>query len=124
MLTTDALHQLDQKDLSEIVFVLNRQFLEETALTLPSVKVNGGLNFATTIAADSEEAMDLMSHDRPNKLNYASISKVCQTNSETIQMLFREILAQLDEAIRKGQSIRLQFRIGRLDIKNGEVSWK
>lgn len=84
--------------------VLNRQFLEETALTLPSVKVsaNGNLNFATTIAADSDEAMDLMSHDRPNRINYASISKVCQTSSETIQLLFREILAQLDEAIRKG----------------------
>ena len=65
-----------------------------------------------------------MGHERANRLNYMSIGKVCQTNSETIQLLFREILAQLDEAIRKGQSIRLQFRIGRLDIKNGEASWK
>ena len=41
-----------------------------------------------------------------------------------MQLLFREFLAQLDEAIRKGQSLRIQFRFGRLDIKNGEISWK
>ena len=79
LLTTDALHQLDSKDLSEVVLVLNRQFLDETCLTLPSIRIaqNGNINFATTLSADSEEAMDLMGHEKPTRLNYASISKVC-----------------------------------------------
>ena len=127
MLTQDALQELESKDLSEIVFVLNRQFLDETGLCLPSVRIaqnNTTFNLATTLAADSEDALELMGNEKATKPNFTSIAKVCQTSPETITQLYREILAQMDVALRKGTSIRMNFRIGRLDFRNGEVSWK
>ena len=36
----------------------------------------------------------------------------------------KEIMAQLRHMIKLGQNIRLQFKIGKLIIRNGDVSWK
>ena len=109
-LTIDALHDIEDKDLTEVILVLNKQFLDDTALCLPSQKISStgqNLILPTTLASDSEEANNIIVSDRPQKLNFTSIAKVCQTNADTAMYIYREIMAQIDEGIRKGQSIRL-----------------
>jgi hypothetical protein len=57
-------------------------------------------------------------------LNLASIAKVCDTDILTIESIFKEIIIQLKLAIQKGYNIRLMFKVGKLLIKNGTISWK
>ena len=57
-------------------------------------------------------------------INYASIAKVCETDSDTIEMIVREIVSQIKHMLKHGASIRLAFKIGRLICKSGIVSWR
>lgn len=54
----------------------------------------------------------------------ASIAKVCDTDILTIENILKEIIIQLKLAIKKGCNIRLMFKVGKLIIKNGVISWK
>ena len=57
-------------------------------------------------------------------INLASIGKVCETDSETIDIVMREIVAQLRHQLRNGASIRLMFKIGKLIAKSGSLHWR
>ena len=41
-----------------------------------------------------------------------------------IENILKEIIIQLKLAIKKGCNIRLMFKVGKLIIKNGVISWK
>lgn len=58
------------------------------------------------------------------RINLASIAKVCDTDVVTIEMILKEIVTQLKEFIKKGQNVRLMFKFGILIVKNGELNWK
>jgi hypothetical protein len=53
-----------------------------------------------------------------------AIAKVCETDILTIENILKEIIIQLKLAIQKGLNIRLMFKVGKLIIKNGAISWK
>jgi hypothetical protein len=57
-------------------------------------------------------------------LNLAAIAKVSDTDILTIENILKEIIIQLKLAIQKGFNIRLMFKVGKLIIKNGTISWK
>ena len=59
-----------------------------------------------------------------NRINLASIAKVCDTDVYTIEQIYKEILAQLVWHIRNGSPVRLTFKVGRLATRNGEINWK
>jgi len=54
----------------------------------------------------------------------AAIAKVSDTDILTIENILKEIIIQLKLAIQKGFNIRLMFKVGKLIIKNGTISWK
>jgi hypothetical protein len=54
----------------------------------------------------------------------AAIAKVCDTDILTIENILKEIIIQLKLAIQKSYNIRLMFKVGKLIIKNGTISWK
>lgn len=76
-----------------------------------------------TFSSDSLEA-EKFAQAQSSRINFAAIAKVCETDSSTIEAIHKEILAQLVTCVRKGMSVRLAYRIGRLEIKNSEISWK
>ena len=57
-------------------------------------------------------------------MNLAAIAKVCDTDIWTIDIILKEIIIQLKLAIKKSLNIRLMFKVGKLIIKNGNISWK
>ena len=57
-------------------------------------------------------------------MNLAAIAKVCDTDILTIDNILKEIIIQLKLAIKKSLNIRLMFKVGKLIIKNGNISWK
>ena len=57
-------------------------------------------------------------------MNLTAIAKVCKTDILTIENILKEIIIQLKLAIQKGLNIRLMFKVGKLIIKNGAISWK
>lgn len=57
-------------------------------------------------------------------MNLTAIAKVCETDILTIENILKEIIIQLKLAIQKGLNIRLMFKVGKLIIKNGAISWK
>ena len=57
-------------------------------------------------------------------INLASIAKVCDTDILTIELVMKEIVAQIKYQLQKGSSLRLMFKIGKLISKGGELSWK
>ena len=57
-------------------------------------------------------------------INLASIGKVCETDAETINIVMKEIVAQLRHQLRNGASIRLMFKIGKLIGKSGALHWR
>ena len=57
-------------------------------------------------------------------LNFADIAKVCQTDVRSIEAVYNEIIEQMMDAIKQGISLRLSLKVGRLEVRNGEISWK
>lgn len=58
------------------------------------------------------------------KLKFASIAKVCQTDLASVEAIYKEMIAQIHDAIKKSVNLRISFRVGRLVIHNQEISWK
>ena len=53
----------------------------------------------------------------------ASISRVCSTDIVTVEMILKEIVAQLRHQLKKGNKIRMMFKIGKLISQNGQLNW-
>lgn len=59
------------------------------------------------------------------KLNFNSIANVCNTDATTVELILKEIVAQVSSLIRTGMSaLRINLRVGRFEVKNGEINWK
>jgi len=75
------------------------------------------------------EVFDPLSPDKHNMhgvrpLNYASIAKVCDTDILTIQLLVKEIVAQMKHQLKAGAALRLQFKVGKLLSRAGQLEWR
>ena len=119
-MTADALEKAEKQDLTEIILVLNNRFLEENGLHLPFKKEG---KTPTTLSTLSEESHSLPL-EKIMSINYTSISKVCNTDAGTVEAIYKEFVAQVVEHAKASVPMRISFRIGRLDIKNGTASWK
>lgn len=51
------------------------------------------------------------------RLNYTSIATVCSTDASTVELVLKEIVAQMGQQVRAGVTVRVSFRIGRVEIK-------
>ena len=58
------------------------------------------------------------------KLNFATIAKVCNTDAQTVELVIKEVLAQIVKFVKDGFGVRISFRIGRIEIKGAEINWK
>jgi len=88
------------------------------------------LEGAADVKADQQFAFVYDKQDQeitiPNVtlLNMAAVAKVCDTDQQTIDLVLREIVAQIRKHVCSCQNIRLQFKVGNLIVKNGEIQWK
>jgi hypothetical protein len=57
-------------------------------------------------------------------LNPASIAKVCYTDLMSLDLVVKEILAQLKDHIKKGANLRVLFKVGKLVSKGGQLTFK
>lgn len=58
------------------------------------------------------------------RYNYNSIAKVCNTDSNSVELVLKEIVAQISKFIKNGHTLRISFRVGRIEIKGNELNWK
>jgi hypothetical protein len=49
---------------------------------------------------------------------------VCDTDRETVELIIKEIVAQIKDHVMRGCNIRLFFKVGTMVIRNGEIQWK
>lgn len=49
---------------------------------------------------------------------------MCDTDAQTIDLVLREIVAQLSYKLKSGGGVRLMFKIGKLIGKGGRLLWK
>jgi hypothetical protein len=73
-------------------------------------------------AEESPEIMSLLNNTQ--RLNYSSIGHVCGTDPSSVELVLKEIIGQMASFVKKGATLRISFRIGRIEIKNQEVNWK
>jgi len=57
-------------------------------------------------------------------INLASVAAVCETDIISVELILREIVAQLKCHLQQGSNIRLMFKVGSLYSRGGELKWK
>lgn len=87
------------------------------------------MNWEVSLDQTSEKAVGRFNkHDRTevndlfrNKiapLSLSSIASVCMTDSATVDLVLKEIVAAISENARRGRALRLNFKVGHLVIQN------
>ena len=82
--------------------------------------------FASSYTAQSlfhtvSEAFGLRSLQQ---VNYSSVAKACQTDSHTVELIIREIVATMAQLVSKGSSININFKVGLFSVRNGYMNFK
>lgn len=113
-LTAQTLDKVDES--SEIMFIVNSKFLGENNLKI-------GNNNDLCISSESDQMAEY-DFSRVQRLNHANIAKVCESDAQTVELILKEFHAQILKLVKKNSTIRISYRIGRLEIKNGEINWK
>jgi hypothetical protein len=57
-------------------------------------------------------------------LNLNSIAKVCDTDCNSIELILKEIVAQVRHQIKIGNNVRLMMKVGTFIVKGGDINWK
>lgn len=115
-LTSSALGQFRDADY-EVKLYVNQQFLNKC----PGVSVAEDSSMISTYDPSVGEHTNIRNLQH---LNAASISRVCETDLLTVEMIIKEIVAQLRHQLNKGVNVRLQFKIGKLTSQNGRLCWR
>lgn len=116
-LTQDALERVEEGN--EIVFIVDKRFMETNSL---QITTKNGILLSQEAAEDQPEIMSALSNTQ--RLNYSSIANVCSTDASSVELVLKEIIAQMSNLTKKGAVLRVSFRIGRIEIKNQEIGWK
>ena len=98
---------------------MDSKFQEANGLQIGS---KSSIILSQEMAEQQPETMALLKN--MSRLNYSSISKVCSTDPSSVEAVLKEIVAQMSNHIKNNATLRLSFRIGRIEIKNQEVNWK
>ena len=97
-----------------VFVVINDDFLNqmnwEVSLDQTSEKAVGRYN-----KNDRSEVNDLF-RNKIQALSVSSIASVCMTDSATINLVIKEILASISDCARRGRAMRLNFKVGYLII--------
>ena len=57
-------------------------------------------------------------------MNLNSIAKVCDTDCNSIELILKEIVAQVRHQIKIGNNVRLMMKVGTFIVKGGDINWK
>jgi len=105
-----------------VFVVINDEFLNqmnwEVSLDQTSEKAVGRFN-----KHDRTEVNDLF-RNRIQALSLSSIASVCMTDSATVELVLKEIIAGIGQNARRGRGLRLNFKVGHLIIQNQLVQWQ
>ena len=65
-------------------------------------------------------------HFIPNThhINSSSVANVCDTDVFSIELIIKEIGAQIVHQLKKGSNLRLLFKIGKLITTAGKLDWR
>ena len=58
------------------------------------------------------------------QVNYSSVAKACQTDSHTVELIIKEIVASMAQLVSKGSSININFKVGLFSVRNGYMNFK
>ena len=116
-LTANSLERIE--DSSEIIMIVNEQFLMDNGLSI-------GNKNDIMISSETAEQSPEYGQQTQNlqRINFASIAQVCNTDAATVENALKEVLAQIGSHVKSGAILRVNFRVGRVEFKNGEVNWK
>ncbi|CAG9319555.1 unnamed protein product [Blepharisma stoltei] len=73
--------------------------------------------------------LDLFSNESKDKrldqhISYSAIAYVCDLNRDQAQKCMQEIVSHILELVRQGNSIKLNFKIGLMTLRDGLLDWK
>lgn len=115
-LTSHALGSFREAEEQEVRLSIFEQFLDQTGCRVDLDELMEVYDPATLD--------DNKQYGPIQPLNYASIAKVCDTDTETIEIIIKEIVCQLRHMLKNGANVRLMLKIGRLVSKGGTISWR
>lgn len=103
-----------------MIAVINEDFLEQSQgqVDYKSEKAVGVFN-----KADKKEVIELFG-SMVNCVNSTSIAKVCFTDSQTVDFMLAEFIAQMAHAAKNNASLRINFKVGHLLIRNNTVQFQ
>jgi hypothetical protein len=58
------------------------------------------------------------------QINFSAIAKSCSTDSHTVELIIREIIATMAYLVNKGTSININFKVGLFSVRNGYMNFK
>lgn len=120
-LTEQALNNFDPSEL-DVKLLLSINFLRQcgSGVNVPESNSQEGAYISTYDPSLGEQVNIRGVHH----LNLQAVAQVCETDMLSVEMILKEIVAQLKAHIKKGISLRVMFKVGKLIFKNGMLSWK
>lgn len=107
--------------LHPVFLVINDDYLNsmnwEVALDQNSEKAVGRFN-----KQDRSEVNDLFMN-KIQPLALSSIASVCLTDSASVEAVLREVTVSLGELAKQGRSLRINFKVGYLNVTNQMFQW-
>ena len=114
--------QASQLGLCPVFLVINDDFLNqmnwEVALDQTSDKAVGRFN-----KHDKTEVNDLFMN-KIQPLAVSSIASVCLTDAASVQHCLSEIIASIADLAMKGKTLRINFKVGYMNISNQLIQWQ
>jgi len=52
------------------------------------------------------------------------VAKACSTDSHTVELIIREIIATMANLVSKGSSININFKVGLFSVRGGYMNFK
>jgi len=117
-LTEKALSSIQHNECLEVKFLISQAFLNTCGGSV-TVANSNQIQAYDPVNAEISPLMAGVQH-----FNLASIAKVCDTDIFSVELILREIVAQLRHHLQKGCSVRLLMKVGNLISRNGELHWK
>ena len=87
------------------MLILNKRLLSEANVTI-----------AESPLLSSFDPSEFPLSNIPNlqQLNLQSIARVCSTDQKTVELVMTEMMAQLAACFKRGDNLRMGFKVGRL----------
>ena len=58
------------------------------------------------------------------QINIPAVAKACSTNTQTVELILREIISTIAYLVSKGTSININFKAGLFSVRNGYMNFK